>query len=70
VVATVTVPASIITGSRDVMTPLSESRRMRSMMSQARLLILHDGTHYTPIEYPQEVCAELRQLFAAAERNG
>jgi pimeloyl-ACP methyl ester carboxylesterase len=56
-------------GDRDVMTPPSEARRMRALMRQARLRIFRGGTHYTPVEYPQEVCEELRQLFMAADRN-
>jgi hypothetical protein len=29
--------------------------------------VLAGGTHYTPVEFPVEVCAELERLFAAAD---
>jgi pimeloyl-ACP methyl ester carboxylesterase len=62
VVPTVTVPMSIITGDRDLMTPLSTARFLRDAVPHARMVVLPGGTHYTPVEFPEEVCAELERL--------
>jgi pimeloyl-ACP methyl ester carboxylesterase len=67
VVPTVTVPMSVITGDRDMLTPLPTARALVRAAPHARLIVLPGGTHYTPIEYPTEVCAELERLFAVAD---
>jgi pimeloyl-ACP methyl ester carboxylesterase len=67
VVPTVTVPLAFVTGDHDLLTPPSEARRVKAMLPAARLRILAGGTHYTPVELPDEVCHELGWLFARAE---
>ena len=69
VVPTVTVPVVFVTGDHDVLTPPSEARRLKAMLPAARLRILPGGTHYTPVEFPDEVGDELAWLFARAEEN-
>jgi pimeloyl-ACP methyl ester carboxylesterase len=68
VVPTVTVPMSIITGDRDMLTPIKTARALRDAVPHARLTVLPGGTHYTPVEFPEQVCGELERLFARAER--
>src|SRR5205807_5593983 len=59
VIPTVSVPMSIITGDRDMLTPLPTARALCDAAPHARLTVLPGGTHYTPVEFPNEVCAEL-----------
>jgi pimeloyl-ACP methyl ester carboxylesterase len=70
VVPTVTVPVRIITGDRDMLTPLATARALKMALPRARLRVLPGGTHYTPVEYPREVCEELEKLFAEAGEGG
>jgi pimeloyl-ACP methyl ester carboxylesterase len=70
VVPTVTVPMTIITGDRDMLTPVKTARWLCRSAPHARLRILRGGTHYTPVEFPKEVCAELERLFAAVAERG
>jgi pimeloyl-ACP methyl ester carboxylesterase len=58
---------TIITGDQDMLTPVATARALKRAAQHARLTILAGGTHYTPVEYPVEVCAELERLFAAAD---
>ena len=70
VVSSITVPMSIITGDRDMLTPLATARALRDAVPQSRMVVLPGGTHYTPVEFPEEVCAELERLVTAvAERK-
>jgi len=64
VVPTVNVPMSIITGDHDMLTPLPTAKAMCEAAPNARMAVLKGGTHYTPVEYPDLVCAELERLFA------
>lgn len=70
VVPTVTVPVRIITGDRDILTPVATARALKVALPRARLRVLPGGTHYTPAEYPREVCEELGKLFAEVEEAG
>jgi pimeloyl-ACP methyl ester carboxylesterase len=55
VVETVDVPATVITGDRDVLTPTDEARRMARAIRGADLVVIEGGTHYTPVEFPSQV---------------
>lgn len=68
VVPTVTVPMRIVTGDRDMLTPIETARALQRAAPHAKLTVLPGGTHYTPVEFPEEVCRELAGLFADAER--
>jgi pimeloyl-ACP methyl ester carboxylesterase len=67
VVPTVTVPVRIVTGDRDTLTPIETARALKKALPRARLRVLPGGTHYTPVEFPNEVCEELEKLFVDAE---
>jgi pimeloyl-ACP methyl ester carboxylesterase len=62
----ITVPVRIVTGDKDLMTPVATAKHMQSEIRSSTLRILVGGTHYTPVEYPREVGDELSLLFAAA----
>ena len=67
---TVRVPTSVITGDKDILTPVATARRLAASVPGARLVILPGGTHYTPVEYPVQVGEEiLRLLDEAAHRS-
>ena len=64
VLATITVPTTIVTGDKDVLTPPATAERMRQLIPGARLRVIVGGTHYTPVEYPAIVREELHRLLA------
>jgi pimeloyl-ACP methyl ester carboxylesterase len=49
----VAVPALIITGDRDLFTPVDQSREMAARIPAAELMVIPSGTHYTPLEFPE-----------------
>jgi pimeloyl-ACP methyl ester carboxylesterase len=67
VLATIDVPVTLVTGDRDLLTPIATARAIQRVVPQTRLRVLHGGTHYTPVEYPNEVCEELARLLAEAD---
>lgn len=63
VVPTIRVPALIIAGDHDMLTPLAEARRMAGLIPHARLVILPGATHYAPVEYADDVGREVEALL-------
>lgn len=61
------VPVLIIAGDRDLLTPVATAERMRDRIPGARLRVIAGGTHYTPVEYPEVVNAE---VLAFLRENG
>ncbi len=55
VLPTIRVPTTVVVGDHDFFTPPEVARRMAREIPQARLVIVHGGSHYTPIESPEEV---------------
>ena len=45
----VTIPTLVITGEKDLFTPLEVSRHMATTIEGAELLVVRGGTHYTPV---------------------
>ena len=62
--ATITVPTSIVTGDRDILTPPSTAEQIHRAIPGSRLCVIRGGTHYTPVEYPAIVTDELARLLA------
>ena len=60
-------PAAVITGDRDLLTPVETARKMAATIPGATLRILRGATHYTPVEFPREVCEEVAALLARAD---
>lgn len=56
----ITVPTLIVTGSRDLFTPLATAQHMAATIPDARLEVVQGGTHYTAVEFPGEVNAHIR----------
>jgi pimeloyl-ACP methyl ester carboxylesterase len=55
------VPAVVIVGRQDQTTPLSRSQEMAADIANARLVVLEECGHMSPLEKPAEVSAELRR---------
>jgi pimeloyl-ACP methyl ester carboxylesterase len=73
VLPTITVPISIVTGDRDLMTPPSTAEHMHRTIPGSRMVVIEGGTHYTPVEYPAVLVDELGRLLdrvAGWERSG
>ncbi len=59
-------PARIIVGAEDYATPPDMARGMQSRLPGSQLAILAGVRHFTPLEVPELVAAQLRGLFDAA----
>jgi pimeloyl-ACP methyl ester carboxylesterase len=64
VMAQVRVPTTVITGDKDILTPPKTAREIHRAVAGSRLTIIPGGTHYTPVEYPREVQAEVYEWLA------
>lgn len=64
VLARVSVPVTIVTGDRDVMTPPATAEHIHRAIPHSRLVVIRGGTHYTPVEYPAILVDELGRLLA------
>jgi pimeloyl-ACP methyl ester carboxylesterase len=58
-------PTLIITGDRDLMTPVFTARTMNRKIAGSRLVVIAGGTHYTPIEYPSVIKDEISRFLSA-----
>ena len=63
VLATITVPVSIVTGDKDLMTPPSTAEHIHRAIKGSRMVVIEGGTHYTPVEYPAILVDELGKLL-------
>ncbi len=59
----VEVPTLLIAGERDLLTPLQVSERIHSEIDDCRLVVVKGGTHYTPVEFPDQVRSELNTFL-------
>jgi pimeloyl-ACP methyl ester carboxylesterase len=55
VLATITIPTLVVAGQRDVLTPPELSLAIVERVAGAELFMLPDGTHFGPLEYPDEI---------------
>lgn len=63
VLPTITVPLTVVTGDRDLMTPPSTAEHIHRAVPHSRLVVIRGGTHYTPVEYPGVIVDELGRLL-------
>jgi len=59
----VDVPTLITAGTKDRMTPPESSEFMARRTKNSELVIISDGSHYTPIEFPDLLNRSLRTFF-------
>jgi pimeloyl-ACP methyl ester carboxylesterase len=64
VMPSVLVPTTVVTGDKDILTPPRTATEIHDAIAGSRLTIIAGGTHYTPVEYPAEVQAEVRAWLA------
>lgn len=57
-------PTRIVVGSEDYATPLAMAEAMQAAIPGASLKVLPGAAHLTPIECPEIVAGELRQIMA------
>ncbi|MCB9557650.1 MAG: alpha/beta hydrolase [Deltaproteobacteria bacterium] len=65
VLSAVSVPALIVTGSKDFMTPEHTARSMAETIPNARYLCVDGATHYTAVEFPELVNRHLCDFVAS-----
>lgn len=63
VLSTIRCPALVITGDRDVMTPVSTARRIREQIAQCDLVVIPGATHYAAVEFPEEVVGAIEAFL-------
>lgn len=59
----VDVPALVIAGDRDVMTPRRAAERMVRRIPGAELMLVPGGTHYVAVEFPELVNLRVDKFF-------
>ena len=64
VLPAVAVPTTVLAGGRDGMTPPRVARRMAATVPGARLIEIPRATHVLPVEFPEVVVDEVRQVVA------
>lgn len=63
VLSSINVPALVIAGDRDRMTPRALAQQMARRIPEAEILVVPGGTHYVPVEYPELVSLRLERFF-------
>ena len=58
-----TMPVAIVVGQEDYATPVAMARQLHEAISQSTLSILPRARHLTPIECPDRIASELRELL-------
>ena len=66
--ASITVPTSVIVGTRDGWCPASVGEIMASQIPEARLEVVPDASHTLPLEHPDVVLRHLRDVERRAAR--
>jgi len=59
----VKVPALVVAGAQDRLTPISVSREMYRGIPGSRLFVVPRGTHYLVVEYPEMVNLQIRNFL-------
>jgi pimeloyl-ACP methyl ester carboxylesterase len=63
VLAKIAVPLTIVSGDRDLLTPLSTAEHIHRAVPGSRLVVIRGGTHYSLVEYPAILVDELGRLL-------
>jgi pimeloyl-ACP methyl ester carboxylesterase len=61
------VPVLIVTGDRDLFTPVFTAQRMNRRIRGSRLVVIEEGTHYTPLEFPDRIQAEVVRFLGGID---
>ena len=68
--AKVAVPATLVLGERDLMTPAKAGRELAAALSDARVVMLKGAGHMLMSERPDEVLEALREFAKGYARSG
>ncbi|HVY44623.1 MAG TPA: alpha/beta hydrolase [Minicystis sp.] len=63
VLETIHVPALVITGDKDLMTPRALAQQMARRIPSSEILVVRGGTHYTAVEYPELVALRIERFW-------
>lgn len=63
ILPSIDLPVLIITGDRDLFTPVDQSRQMAKRITGAELMVIPSGTHYTPLEFPELIHLRVQKFF-------
>jgi len=64
--ATIACPTLVVVGRQDRWSPLAQNRELAETIPDARLAVIEDSGHFSPVERPQAVAEALVDFFAAA----
>lgn len=56
-------PTLVISGDRDLFTPVELAREMVQRIPEAELLVIPSGTHYTPLEFPELIHLRVQKFL-------
>lgn len=62
---TIRVPTLVLCGRQDALTPLADHQALAAGIADARLVVIEDCGHLSPLERPQQVTAALRRWLQA-----
>lgn len=63
VLSAIEVPALVIAGDRDRMTPRELAQQMARRIPEAEIMVVPGGTHYVPVEYPELVSLRIERFW-------
>jgi pimeloyl-ACP methyl ester carboxylesterase len=69
VLRTTDIPSAVVVGTRDLLTPVSDARRIADCVPHAELHVLRDAGHQLMQERPHELTEILLDLEATIRRN-
>ena len=61
--AEINVPALVVVGAEDVLSPPSDAEEMADVLPDGELVVIADAGHLTPLEAPAEVVSALQGLM-------
>ncbi|MFH2006338.1 MAG: alpha/beta hydrolase [bacterium] len=67
VVDRVTCPSLIITGDRDIMTPVKTAEHIRGRIPDCDLKVIKGATHYAAVEFPDQVIQAIEEFLRRAD---
>lgn len=56
-------PTLVVTGTKDIMTPVSTARRIRDRVPECELVVIPGATHYAAVEFPGEVVGAMKSFL-------
>lgn len=66
VLATIRCPTLVVVGRQDRWSPLEQNRELAETVPGARLAVIEDSGHFSPVERPEAVAAALVEFFRTA----